>query len=92
MAGSSQQTRSDRKAEPDSFFLLDYLALTSACLGVRMPRAPMLTERRNWSRSRRRAQRPAELEIYARTAALTGDTEQAITALQKLLSIPTKVV
>jgi len=28
------------------------------------------------------------LEFYARTAALTGETDQAITALQKLLSIP----
>jgi len=30
---------------------------------------------------------PAECEIYARTAALTGDTTSN-TALQKLLSIP----
>src|SRR6266446_5879548 len=77
------------KAEPDSFFLLDYLALTSACLGDK--NAALSHARRAMELvpiEKDALSGPAELEIYARTAALTGDTDQAITALQKLLSIP----
>jgi len=77
------------KAEPDSNFLLDYLALTSACLGDK--NAALSYSRRSMELvpiEKDALSGPAELEIYARTAALTGDTDQAITALQKLLSIP----
>src|SRR5947207_3204372 len=77
------------KAEPDSFFRLDYLALTCACLGDK--NAALSYARRAMELvplEKDALSGPAGLEIYARTAALTGDTEQAITALQKLLSIP----
>ena len=77
------------KAEPDSNFLLDYLALTCACLGDK--NAALSYSRRSMELvpiEKDALSGPAELEIYARTAALTGDTDQAITALQKLLSIP----
>src|SRR6267378_3657704 len=77
------------KAEPDSNFLLDYLALTCACLGDK--NAALSYARRSMELvpiEKDALSGPAELEIYARTAALTGDTDQAITALQKLLSIP----
>ena len=77
------------KAEPDSNFLLDYLALTSACLGDK--NAALSYARRAMELvpiEKDALSGPAELEFYARTAALTGETDQAITALQKLLSIP----
>src|SRR6266550_434564 len=77
------------KAEPDSTYLLDSLALTSACLGDK--NAALSYARRAMELvpiEKDALSGPAELEIYARTAALTGDTDQAITALQKLLSIP----
>src|SRR5438067_6426609 len=77
------------KAEPDSTYLLDSLALTSACLGDK--NAALSYARRAMELvpiEKDALSGPAELEFYARTAALTGDTDQAITALRKLLSIP----
>src|SRR5438270_861430 len=77
------------KAEPDSTYLLDSLALTSACLGDKNAALSYARRAMELVPIEKDALRgPAELEIYARTAALTGDTDQAITALQKLLSIP----
>ena len=77
------------KVEPDSTYLLDSLALTSACLGDK--NAALSYARRAMELvpiEKDALSGPAELEFYARTAALTGETDQAITALQKLLSIP----
>ncbi len=77
------------KAEPNSSYFLDSLALTSACLGDK--KAALSYARRAMELvpiEKDALSGPAELEIFARTAALTGETDQAITALQKLLSIP----
>src|SRR5438477_971992 len=60
------------KAEPDSTYLLDSLALTSACLGDK--NAALSYARRAMERvplAKDALSGPAELEFYARTAALT---------------------
>ena len=81
--------KANAKAEPNSTYFLDSLALSSACLGDK--KAALSYARRAMELvpiEKDALSGPAELEIFARTAALTGDTDQAITALQKLLSIP----
>ena len=88
-AAEDRKIRAAAKADPDNFTLLDSLALTCACLGDK--NAALSYARRAMELvpiEKDALSGPAELEIYARTAALTGDTDQAITALQKLLSIP----
>jgi TolB-like protein/Tfp pilus assembly protein PilF len=77
------------KTEPDNLFFLNYLALTCACLGDKNAALSYARRAMELVPIEKDALRgPAGLEIYARTAALTGETGQAITALQKLLSIP----
>jgi TolB-like protein/Tfp pilus assembly protein PilF len=77
------------KAEPENSRHVDYLALTYACLGEK--NAALAHARRGMELvpiEKDAFSGPSELEIYARVAALTGETDEAITALQKLLSIP----
>ena len=77
------------KAEPENTVPVDYLALGYAYLGDKA--AAFTCARRAMELvpiERDLMSGPSELEIYARVAAVTGETEEAIAALNKLLSIP----
>jgi len=88
-----QQTRAELepllKEQPQNAELISVLALTNMGLGDK-PAALALTEQAMAARPAEKdvVNGPFALEILARVAAQTGETERAIDALQKLLSIP----
>ena len=88
-----QQTRSELepllKEQPQNSELISVLALANMGLGDK-PAALALAEQAIAARPAEKdvVNGPFALEILARVAAQTGETDRAITALQKLLSIP----
>jgi len=88
-----QQTRAELepllKEQPQNAELISVLALTNMGLGDK-PAALALTEQAMAARPAEKdvVNGPFALEILARVAAQTGETDRAIDALQKLLSIP----
>jgi len=77
------------KEQPENYYLIGDLALTSMGLGDKAA-ALDLSERALavMPVDKDPIAGPAPIEILARVAAGTGDPDRAITALQKLLSIP----
>ncbi len=77
------------KEQPDNYFLIEYLALTNMGLGDKAT-ALALTERTIAANpiEKDAAFAPRPIEILARVAAGVGEPDRAITALEKLLSMP----
>ena len=77
------------EAQPDNLFLLIDLALTNAGLGDKET-ALALSERAIAAMpiEKDAFDGPAPIEILARVAAQVGEPDRAITALQKVLSVP----
>jgi TolB-like protein/Tfp pilus assembly protein PilF len=90
---SWQQARSELesflKEQPDNYSLIGDLALTMASLGDKAA-AFALSERAKAAIpiEKDAIEGPIPIEILARVAACMGDRDRAITALQKLLSVP----
>jgi len=90
---SWQQARSELEAylkeQPENYILIGDLALTNMCLGDKMA-ALALSERAATTISIEKdaVEGPQPIEILARVAARMGETDRAVVALQKLLSIP----
>ena len=88
-----QQARSELepllKEQPENYFLIQDLALTDMCLGDKVS-ALALSERAIAVNpiEKDALDGPGAIEILARAAARMGKPDRAITALQKLLSIP----
>ncbi len=77
------------KEQPENYILIGDLALTNMGLGDKAA-ALALSERAMAANpiEKDAVTGPAPIEILARVAAQTGELDRAITALQKLLSIP----
>ena len=77
------------KEQPENYILIGDLALTNMGLGDKAA-ALALSERAMATNpiEKDAVTGPAPIEILARVAAQTGELDRAITALQKLLSIP----
>src|SRR5438093_8201659 len=77
------------KEQPENHILLGDLALTNMSLGDKAA-ALTLSERGMTVNPTEKdaVVGPASLEVLARVAAQTGETDRAVTVLQKLLSIP----
>jgi TolB-like protein/class 3 adenylate cyclase/Tfp pilus assembly protein PilF len=77
------------KEQPDNYFLIGYLALTNMGSGDKAA-ALALSERAMAALpiETDAVTGPIPIEILARVAAQTGESDRAIAALQKLLSIP----
>jgi TolB-like protein/class 3 adenylate cyclase/Tfp pilus assembly protein PilF len=77
------------KEQPDNYLLIGYLALTNMALGDKAA-ALALSERAMVALpiEKDAVTGPIPIEILARVAAQTGEPDRAITALQKLFSIP----
>jgi tetratricopeptide (TPR) repeat protein len=77
------------KEQPENYILIDDLALINAGLGDKNA-ALALAERAMAANpiEKDALLGPASIEIFARVAAQMGETDRAIAALQKLLSIP----
>jgi TolB-like protein/Tfp pilus assembly protein PilF len=77
------------KEQPESYFLIGGLALTNMSLGDKAA-ALALSERAMAANpiEKDAIDGPASIEIFARVAARMGEPDRAISALQKLLSIP----
>jgi len=77
------------KEQPDNYFLIGYLALTNMGSGDKAT-ALALSERAMAALpiEKDAVTGPIPIEILARVAAQTGEPDRAITALQKLFSIP----
>ena len=77
------------KEQPDNYFLIGYLALTNMGSGDKAA-ALALSERAMAALpiEKDAVTGPIPIEILARVAAQTGEPDRAITALQKLFSIP----
>jgi TolB-like protein/Tfp pilus assembly protein PilF/predicted Ser/Thr protein kinase len=90
---SWQQARSELdsllKDQPENVNLLGDLALANACLGNKAA-ALALAERALAANPLEQdaVSGPSPIEVLARVAARTGEHDRALTALQKLLSIP----
>src|SRR6478752_5278982 len=87
LATSSQRTGSVPQREPENYLLIGDLALTNMCLGDKAT-ALALSEgaMATIPIEKDAVDGPIRIEILARVAAHSGDTERAIAALQKLLS------
>ncbi len=77
------------KEQPENYLLIGDLALTNMCLGDKAT-ALALSEgaMATIPIEKDAVDGPIRIEILARVAAHSGDTERAIAALQKLLSTP----
>ena len=77
------------KEQPENYYLIGDLALTNMGLGDKAA-ALALSERATAANpiEKDAMTGPSPIEILARVAAQTGDSDRAISALQKLLSIP----
>jgi serine/threonine-protein kinase len=75
--------------QPENYILIDHLALTNMGLGDKAA-AFALTEQAMAALpiEKDALDGPAPIEILARVAAQTGESDRAVAALQKLLSIP----
>ena len=75
--------------EPNNYTHLDFLALVYAGLGNKAAALSVAQRAMDLVPIEKDAlSGPGQLEIFARVAAQTGETDQAIAALQKLLAIP----
>jgi len=77
------------KEQPENYFVIEDLALTNMGLGDKAA-ALALSERAIATNpiEKDALDGPGAIEILARVAAQTGEPDRAITALQKLLSLP----
>jgi TolB-like protein/Flp pilus assembly protein TadD len=90
---SWRQARSEMepflKEQPDNFALIGDLALTNMCLGEKTA-ALALAERAIAACpiEKNAMDGPSSIEVLARVAAQTGESDRAIATLEKVLSIP----
>jgi len=90
---SWRQTRSELesflKEQPDNYFLIGYLALTNMSLGDKAAAFKLIEQAMAAVPIEKDAVfGPAPIEVLARVAAQMGESDRAIAALQKLLSLP----
>ncbi|MFZ3375662.1 MAG: hypothetical protein WA183_08920, partial [Chthoniobacterales bacterium] len=77
------------KEQPENYFLIGDLALTNMGLGDKTPAFKLIEQAMAVIPIDKDASDgPQPIEILARVAAQTGEPDRAITALEKLLSIP----